>query len=261
MTNSDAIIQVDKNRRKKYDEKDQIHWKRLQQLIDAEEISLEDLLKNYPAFIRRRDLPKFLAHYELFKHVIDLPGSIVELGVYLGAGFFTWAKLLETFLPGDRSRKVYGFDNCSGYTKASSQDGNVSPWIENLIGEKIAPKSYLEELTDIHNDDNLLAGVERCKIIIGDINNTVPKFAKESLGTRISLLYFDVNLFEPTLAGLKYLYPLVVPGGIVAFNAYGNPPWKGEAAALEQFFKEEKITLKKFPFSPYPSAYFIKETL
>ena len=60
------------------------------------------------------------AYYELFKMVKDLPGSIAEVGVFIGNGLFTWTKLLETFNPGKRGLKAYGFDNFSGYTKEVS---------------------------------------------------------------------------------------------------------------------------------------------
>ena len=69
----------------------------------------------------------------------------------------------------------------------------------------------IETLCLINNLDNLITGVERSVIIKGDITETVPKFAADPSGLRIALLYFDSNLYEPTLVGLKHLYPLVVP--------------------------------------------------
>ena len=252
---------IDDKSRIYYNSRDDAHWRNLESIIESEEISFSEMMKNYPAYIRRRDLPRILAHYELFKKVVDLPGSIVELGVYLGAGFFTWSKLLETFCPGDRSRKVYGFDSCKGYEKLSSEDREPNPWIEKVIGKKDFEKSYIEKLVELHNEDNLLPGVERCKMIIGDIEETVPKFADEVQGTRIALLYFDVNLFEATLTGLKHLYPLTLSGGIIAFNGYGGPPWEGEGQAIERYFLDSigKVPImRKFPFSTHPSSYFIK---
>ena len=95
---------------------------------------------------------------------------------------------------------------------------------------------------------------------MGDIENTVPKFVESLQGTRVALLYFDVNLYKPTIVGLQSLYPLVMNGGIIAFNGYGGPPWEGEANAIENYFKEINVNpvFKKFPFSTHPSAYIIK---
>jgi hypothetical protein len=74
------------------------------------------------------------------------------------------------------------------------------------------------------------------------------------------MLYVDVNLYEPTFIGLKNLYELVIPGGIVAFNGYGLPYWDGESRAIDGFFKGigRNPEWKKFPFSIIPGAYFFK---
>lgn len=242
-----------------YDERERRHWTELERLVADAGLTLRDVLKHYPAFIQRRDLPRLLAHYELFKLIVDLPGSIIELGVFRGAGLFTWANLLETFCPGDRSRKVFGFDHFAGY-KYAAEDGKAQAWTERAIGKLNPDLALAERLVNLHNEDNLLPGVERCRIIDGDISETVPTFARNAQGMRLAMLYFDVNLHQPTLIGLKHLYPLVTPGGVVAFNGYGAPPWAGEAQAIEEYFASlpEQPVMRKFPFSPYPSAYFIK---
>ena len=251
---------LDEPSRDRYERRDEDHWTRLEGLIGGAGLSQRDVLKHYPAFIRRRDLPRVLAHYELFKQIVDLPGSIVELGVYLGAGLFTWGNLLETFCPGDRSRKAFGFDHHEGHRSFSPEDGAAESWSERTAGGMAASRELTNGLVLLHNDDNLLPGVERVRIIEGEIAQTVPAFAEGSLGLRLSLLYFDVNLYEPTKVGLKHLYPLVLPGGIVAFNGYGAPPWQGEALAIEEFFEglPDQPVMKKFPFSTHPSAYFVK---
>ncbi len=251
---------LDDAARSRYEKRDERHWAHLEELIRDGGLSLREVLKHYPAFIQRRDLPRVLAHYELFKQIVDLPGSIAELGVYLGAGLFTWGNLLETFCPGDRSRKAIGFDHHAGHDSFAPQDGAAKPWSERTAGRMVSSKELMDGLVQLHNDDNLLPGVERVRLIEGDITETVPAFAKDSLGMRLSMLYFDVNLYEPTLVGLRHLYPLVLPGGIVAFNGYGAPPWQGEATAIEEFFADQpnQPVMRKFPFSTHPSAYFVK---
>jgi hypothetical protein len=112
------------------------------------------------------------------------------------------------------------------------------------------------------NSDNLIPGAERVRIVKGDIMDTVPEFVRTAQGVRLSLLYFDVNLYEPTLMGLRMLYPLLIPGGILAFNGYGAPPWQGETRAIETYFNEIGVrqpVLQKFSYSIHPSGYFVKE--
>jgi hypothetical protein len=248
--------------RQLYQRKDDEHWVELQKVVAESNISFSEMLINYPAFIRRREMVRLLADYDLFRMVLDLPGSIAELGVFLGAGLFTWSKLLETFVPGDRSRRVYGFESGEGYRQLAPEDGNPGPWIENVVGRKVVPAGYLDQMVRLTNLDNLIPGVGRCRVISGNILETVPHFAENNQGIRFCLLFLDVNLYQPTLAGLRAFYPLLVPGGIVALNGFGSPPWLGETVAFEHYFAEigrPLPRLHKLQHSIRPGAYFIKE--
>lgn len=261
MTEKAGVPRIDPSR-KVYDDRDEKYWAEMERLVSEYGISFSELLINYPAFIRRRELPRLLADYELFKMIENIPGSIVELGVYLGAGLFTWGNFLETFLPGNRVRKAYGFESGEGYQDLGEEDGDVSPWLDNIIGKKKMDADFVKRMLALKNEDNLIPGLERCRLIVGDIKETVPIFASNSQGNRLSMIYFDVNVYEPTIVGLRELYPLLVPGGVVAFNGYGAPPWEGEARALEEYFKEigEPLpVMKNFTFSVHPSAYFVKK--
>ncbi|MEA3642700.1 MAG: TylF/MycF/NovP-related O-methyltransferase [Lamprobacter sp.] len=232
----------------------------LDELLDAYNISKVEILKHYLAFIQRRDMPRLLAHYEIFKLVQHLPGSICEIGVYYGSGLFTWAHFLESFCTGDRVRKVYGFDDFSGYSRFTKEDGISKQFIEDKNHALKSNSEFLIKLNNLHNSDNLLKGVERSVIIPGDIKETVPKFVNENNGLRLCLLYLDANLYEPTKTAIEYLYPLVVPGGVVAFNGYGQTPWSGESQAIEELFSTFNYfpKLKRFSFSNIPSGYFLK---
>lgn len=260
MTQSQEKPTLNEETRARYASKDQDRWARLESLIDRAGLSLQDVLQNYAAFIRRRDLPKLLCHYELFKQIEHLPGSIVELGVFRGAGLFTWANLLETFCPGDRTRMVYGFDHFEGYKDLTTEDRDAGDWIDKTIGRMVSDADMIQELIDLHTADNLLPGVERCRVINGEITKTVPDFAANNRGVRLSMLYFDIGPYAPTACALEHLYPLVMPGGLVVFNSYGMPPWQGEADAIETYFASRGGVppMKKFPFSPVPHAYFVK---
>ena len=82
-----------------------------------------DLIANLGSFGRRMHFMKAFAHYEVFKLVEDLPGDIVECGVYKGASLLSFARFLETFCPGDRTRKVLGFDHFRGLADRTEKDG------------------------------------------------------------------------------------------------------------------------------------------
>lgn len=245
-----------------YKKRDAELWNKLEEIVSAQNASLRDILSNWPAYIQRRSLPRFLAHYELFKKIIDIPGSIIDLGVYKGASFFTWANLLETFIVGDRSRKVYGFDSFAGLKpdqfddkqdgKRDGRDGKED-WGYRASAEAV------HQLAALHNEDNLLPGIERCVLIEGDVFDTVPRFIQENPGLRIALLYFDMDLYRPTVFCLKHLYPLVCKGGVVCFDEYALVPWEGETRGVEEFFGDSAPRFSKMPFAQSPGAWFIKQ--
>jgi len=57
------------------------------------------VVKHFPVLARRQALKRFLAHVDLFKMTLDVPGDIAELGVCsVGLGLFTWANLLGGLL-------------------------------------------------------------------------------------------------------------------------------------------------------------------
>ena len=66
---------------------------------------------------------RYLAHYELFKMTIGIPGSIVELGVSRGVSFFAFHKFF--ILPNRHFKKVYGFDSFEGLTDFNEKDGKT----------------------------------------------------------------------------------------------------------------------------------------
>lgn len=237
-------------------------WEQLTGLIEENEHTYQHVLELWPAYVRRMHMTRFLAHYELFKHIIDLPGCVVELGVYRGPSFFTWAKLMETFCPGDRKRLVFGFDSFEGLQNFDDKDGKMDADAAKSVGAYSAGsvKDEIHELVRICNQDNFISGNERCRLIDGDVEETIPKFLEENSGLRISLLHLDMDIYRPTKVALEHLFPLVVKGGVVVFDEYGLMPWEGESSAAEEYFKEigYEPEMKKFPTATCPHGYFIK---
>ena len=54
-------------------------------------------------------LGNILAHYELYKKILDIPGDVIELGVFKGGGLIQFATFRE-LLENEKSRKIVGFD-------------------------------------------------------------------------------------------------------------------------------------------------------
>jgi hypothetical protein len=239
---------------------DQEIWQRIEKLVGDYHVTVPELLGNFPAYARRIHLSRFLAHYEIFKKIADLPGGIAELGVFRGSSLLTFAKLLEIFNPGDRSRKVIGFDHFQGLNEFTSLDGPAVSEMGKKEGGWSAAnyQGELLENIDLFHADSFIPRAKRIEFVNGDIRQSVPEYVSKNPGLRLSLLHFDCDLYEPTLIGLKALYPLVVSGGIVLFDEYGLTEWAGESAAVDEYFAGQSLRISKLPWLSTPGGYVVK---
>lgn len=237
-------------------------WNRIENVANEKGMPLKDILESFPIYIRRVNLSRFLVHYELFKMIENVPGNIVECGVYRGSSLLTWAKLLEIFCPGDRVRKIIGFDNFAGFPELVEQDGPEKPSRSKVVGGWDSSPYYEELLKhiDIFHADSFIPRAKRIELVVGDIEKTAYDYVGNNPGMRISLLHMDVDIYKPNKAGLEAFYPLVVPGGVVILDEYAMHEWGGESAAFDEYFADKKKPmLKSFSISSIPTAYFIKE--
>src|SRR5579862_5968993 len=141
-------------------------------------------------YLRRIHIGKILALWEAFKMVQDLPGHIVELGVFKGQSLLLFAKFMELMNPNDRSCSVIGFDNFSGFTELHEKDGAVDGRVDKVKGGW-NPSNYYNELkAHIHlfDFDRSVGHKPRIELIEGDIQKTVSEFAKSRSGACIRLL-------------------------------------------------------------------------
>lgn len=224
-------------------------------------VSKREIWRNFQIYTRRIFLKRFMAHYELFRLTVDLPGDIVELGVYRGLSLMSWANFLEIRNMGDRQKQVFGFDNFSGLSSLDKKDGKQ----DSQVGKEEAGynsavfKEILEDAIAIFNKDRFIPYKPRIKLVLGDIEKSIPRFVEENPGLRVSLLHFDCDTYRPTKVGLEELYPRVVPGGVVLFDEYGIRPWEGESNAVDEYFAGKKVSIHRFDWAPNPGGYIIKE--
>ncbi len=205
----------------------------------------------YDEFLANTDpgrLQKILARYELFKLALDVPGDIVECGVFKGSGIFTWAKLMLMFKPNNEFRVIgfdfFGADRSGEYALAADRecvDFHASGWS--------APEAIKRACAGW--------GFDRVDLYPGNVIETTARYVREKVGSRISLLYLDVDNYEGSLAILENLFPLVVPGGVVAFDEYALRGF-GESDAVDRYFAGRPVRIRSFPWANTPTGFVIK---
>jgi len=194
-------------------------------------------------------ISKMIAHYELFKMTMDLPGAIVECGVFKGASLLRFSMFRE-LLSTAYSKKIIGFDIFDKFPETLFEDDVEfrKRFIEGA-GENSISADQLYEVLD-HKGIN-----KQIELVEGDITKTVPEYILDHPELKISMLNLDTDIYEPCTVILEHLYPRLVRGGILIIDDYGTFP--GETKAIDDYFKGKDITIKKFPFAMTPS-YLIK---
>jgi len=188
-------------------------------------------------------LAKILAHYELYKSIINLPGHIVECGVYKGASmiqFLTFRDILESPF----SRKIIGFDAFGKFPEQEdTTDKKFVEKFEKAGGDGISADElkavFTHKLFTIY------------KLIQGDICETLPNYVSTHPEFKIALLHIDVDVYKPAVAILNTLYERVIKGGLVVFDDFGTVA--GETRAIDEFFKDKDFQIEKLSISHIPA--------
>lgn len=229
----------------------------------CEEYNIRPLeaLKLFPVLARRQWLKRFLAHHEIFMKTLEVPGDIVELGVFRGQGLMTWANFLESYCISDRTKVVYGFDNWKGFNAMTSEDGADVKELQKYEGG-FSPKAYYDELINaikIFDKDRFIPWKDRVKLIEGNIEDMAYEFVETNPGIRFSLVHFDCDMYEPTKAGLEAFWPRLSKGGVFLFDEYAIKDWPGETKAVDEFFADKNVQVKKLQWNNVPGGYVVKK--
>ena len=213
--------------------------------------SWESKMENFPKYVRRQNLTRFLVLYEIFKKVLNVKGSIVECGVNQGYGTMSWAKFSAIMEPVNLTRRIYGFDTFEGFPELSDKD--ISASSDHVKVGDLAADAFeeLNGLAQIHDSTRFLGHIPKVKLVKGDAVKTIPQFIEEHPHLVVSLLYLDFDLYEPTRIALEYFVPRMPKGAIIAFDELDNPLWPGESQAMIEFCHDHKLRIERLPFDPY----------
>jgi hypothetical protein len=217
---------------------------------------MTNIFKAYNELIESNNLDrlqKIFTRYEFFKKTINIPGDIVECGVFKGTGQIYWLKLLRIF-DEYSMKKVIGFDTFADFPKSILK-------YEKKEAEKFIKESNYSGVTlkEINLKIKKIGLDKRSELIKGDIVKTSAKYVQNNRGFKISLLNLDLDTYEGTKAALENFYPSISKNGVIIFDEYGKRGW-GETDAVDEFFKNKKnIKIQSIKYSNQPSAFVIKK--
>jgi O-methyltransferase len=146
-------------------------------------------------------------------------GDIAELGVYRG----DFAVMMHSLLP---DRAIHLFDTFVGFDQRDRRADDA--------------KSYVAEFfdfsdTSLHRVKAAFPGDAKVLCHPGWFPDTTSGVSPD---TKFALVSLDVDLYDPMLAGLRWFWDRLSPGGFILVHDYNNTTFRGTKAAVSQFLNE-----------------------
>ena len=230
------------------------HREKISRLFQDRPMPEEHLLVSMGLYMRSSSLVKILFINELYGYIQDIPGVIMEFGVWWGQNLVLFENLRAIYEPFNQTRRVIGFDTFHGYENFSDKDQASDGAAFNSYSDVLKKggysvsdnyQSYLDELMSAHEGVNVLGDLRRHSLVEGDATKTAPRYFEDNPETVVALAYFDMALYEPTKACLQAILPHLIPGSIIVLDEFNYPEAPGETIAFKEVFRDVSYTIKK----------------
>ncbi len=162
-----------------------------------------------------------------------IKGDLAELGVYRG----DFAREMNALLP---DRDLLLFDTFEGFDsrdlrieKEKAADGRNARAEEGDFGDTS---------TDLVK--SRLPYPEKAHFYKGYFPDSLKDCeapAPHPKDRKYCIVSLDTDLYEPTLAGLRFFYPRLERGGVIIIHDYNSSQYPGVKRAVREFAKEEDI--------------------
>jgi len=184
------------------------------------------------SYVPIEQLRKVLFYYDELRGLIDVPGDLIELGVWRASTlcFLSDASIL---LDGpNSSRSVIGFDTFAGFAPdtvlAADRDRECRDLFRDtsrdIVLRKIAARPG-----------------RRLQIVEGNIVETLPRHLA-GWANRIAMAICDADTADVTRVILENIWDRMAPGGRIYFDEYSRDGWS-ETHGVDAFFEARGLSL------------------
>jgi O-methyltransferase len=181
----------------------------------------------------------------------DVPGAIVECGVWKGGSMMAAALTLLRLDAADRD--LYLFDTFAGMPPPTEEDtfsayDGYNPMRHWLRRRRADGLSTWHRVPASDVRAALLSTgypAERVHLVEGRVEDTLPAAAPDA----IALLRLDTDWYAGTKHELEYLYPRLTPGGVLILDDYGH--YEGARRAVDEYFDAagEQLLLSRIDYT------------
>lgn len=196
----------------------------------------------FPGDFGKPNSGKLIAHYELYKKVRYLKGSIVKCGVASEEGFTRFA-LLRSLINSKLNQKTIAFEKFTKSLYLTNNKEDVGKLQYQVQKSSIDERSTQQILIDKGITDKV-------EFIPGDVERSIPEFLIENPEFKIAYLNIDFDDYDSTLTALQFFYPRLVQDGILILDNYYKK--EEDFTASKDYFKFSNSAILNFSVNNGP---------
>lgn len=212
-----------------------------------------ELLSNLPLFLNRQNLSQILFMQELYQHILDVHGVIMEFGVRWGRNLALYQSFRGIYEPFNHNRKIIGFDTFAGFPSVDRRDGTDAIIKEGAYNVTEDYDAYLAGILDYHEQESPIAHIRKYELVKGDAVDGIERYLADHPETVVALAYFDFDIYQPTKACLTAIRDHLTKGSVIGFDELNNQTYPGETLALKEVLRLDAYRIRHSPFSPTQS--------
>lgn len=231
-------------------ENDRLYHQRMEKYFASSLGTNVDKLRSFTKYVPRPEISRFLVKNALFQKILETHGSIIECGVFLGAGLMSWAQLSSIFEPLNHIRRIIGFDTFEGFAPLHQKDsGSVKEYA--IEGGLSAPAlDDLDECISLYDLTRPIGHIPRIELVAGNAISSIPEYVEQNPHLVVAMLYLDFDVYEPTRIAIETLLPRMPKGAIIAFDELNQKNWPGETLAVLDSVGIRSLRIQRFPYQP-----------
>ncbi len=217
-----------------------------------------EILSNLSLFTSRQNLSQILFINELYEHILDVHGVIMEFGVRWGRNLALYESLRGVYEPFNHNRKIVGFDTFEGFPSVNEKDGQDDIIEVGAYNVTQNYDEYLSGILDYHEQESPISHIKKYELVKGDAVASIQRYLSDNPHTIVSLAYFDFDIYEPTLACLTAIKDRLTKGSVIGFDELNNQYYPGETLALKEVLGLDRYKVRHSRYSPTQSYIIIE---
>jgi hypothetical protein len=185
----------------------------------------------------------------LLKSTLELPGDVIECGVFRGMSLRRIGLVLSETAP---DKSLYGLDSFEGFpservSKVDQAFLRFLPLLRRKFKMCNDTPDRLQRFFDCY-------GI-RGQTVRGFFSQTLSQFSSH----QFCFVHLDCDIYESYKECLDFLYPRLIPGGVIVFDDYRSPKWPGAEKAVDEFFADRPETVELCSDRQH-SSWYIRKT-